>query len=119
LGALLEKLGVLSLAGTLELGLYPYFILAAALGWLCGNVYLHRRRRLPREVWRWILPIYLLGPPGVLFLLHATSSAEWQELTPFFPFLASLVFLVFLLVPLTLGGSWSLPPEEREQRERR
>jgi hypothetical protein len=119
LGALLEKVGVLALAGTLDMGLYAYFSLAAALGWLAGNVYLHRRRRLPRVVWRWILPVYLAGPPSLIFLLRAMAPAQQQELAPIMPFIALAVFLVFFLVPITLAGSWSLPPEERERPSRR
>lgn len=117
LGALLGQVGALPTAGTLVLGLYPYFSLAAALGWVAGNIYLHRRRHLPRHLWRRVLLVYLLGPPGILYLLGAMAPAAQQEAAPLLPLLAFAVFGIFYLVPLTLAGSWSLPPEERERRE--
>jgi hypothetical protein len=104
LGALLGQLGLVPLAGSVGLGLYPFFSLAAALGWLAGNLYLHRRRQAPRPLWRRLLLIHLLGPPGILYLLAAMAPAEQQAAAPLLPLLAFGVFGVFFLVPLTLSG---------------
>ncbi|HVS01230.1 MAG TPA: hypothetical protein VMT16_00525 [Thermoanaerobaculia bacterium] len=112
-GALLDQLGLLSLAGTFGFGLYPLFSLAAALGWIAGNVYLHRRRRLAsHRLRRRALVTWLFGPPGILYLLRQMAPAPEQQAAPLVPLLSFAVFTVFFLVPLTLGGEWSRPPEE-------
>jgi hypothetical protein len=102
-GALLGQLGVLELAGTLRLAFYPYFSLAAALGWIAGNVYVHRRRRLPRELRRRLLLVYLVGPPGILYLLRAMAPLVEQQIAPLVPLLGFGVFSVFFAVPVTLA----------------
>jgi hypothetical protein len=111
-GALLNQIGALSLPGVLDLGLYPLYSLAAALGWVLGNTYLHRRRTLYRRARRRILPLYLLAPPGVLYLLRSLAPVEQQRLAPLVPLLAFAVYVVFFLVPLSLAGEWSRPPDE-------
>jgi len=108
-GALLQQWGVLSLGGTLPLALYPYFGLAAFLGWVSGNVYLVRRRRLPPSSHRRALLIYFLGPPGLLYLLRSMAPVEDQLAAPLVPVLAFGVFAVFFLVPMVFGRKWSEP----------
>jgi hypothetical protein len=108
LGALLGQLSVLALAGSLPLGLYPFYSLAAALGWVAGNVYVHRRRRVPAPLWRRLLLIYLVGPPGILYLVREMAPAADQALAPLVPLLGFAVFGVFFAVPVTLA-----PPSRR------
>ena len=102
---LLSLLRVVSLGDTLRVGLYPFFSISAAVGWVMGNIYVQRKRRrnfllgtLPQGVW-----IYLLGPPGVLILLRSMAPVAEQDLAPLVPVLGVVVFVVFFLVPVSLG----------------
>jgi hypothetical protein len=88
IGALLHGVGVLSLAGSLPLALYPYFILAATLGWTMGNVYVTRRRGLPGEL---------------LYLARSMAPEAEQRMAPLVPIFAFAVFGVFFLVPVSLA----------------
>lgn len=97
-------LGGLSLAGSLDLGLYGLYSIAAAAGWLSGNIYLQRSRGYPRDFRRRLLLIYLVGPPGLLLLLRMMASREAQLAAPIVPSYAMLVFAVFFLVPVSLRG---------------
>lgn len=103
LGALLGQLGVLDLAGTLPLAFYPYFSLAAGLGWLAGNVYVHRRRSVPKALRRRLMLIYLVGPPGILYLVRAMAPVVDQTVAPLVPLLGFGVFTVFFAVPVSLA----------------
>jgi hypothetical protein len=109
IGALLHQLGILALEGSLTFGLYPLFGLGSVLGWTFGNVYLHRRRGLPKDLRRRLLLLYLVGPPGLLYLLWSMQPAAVQEAAPLVPLLGFAVSSVFFLVPLSLAGSWSDP----------
>ena len=103
LGALLGQVRVLDLAGTAPLALYPFFSLAAGLGWLAGNVYVHRRRGIPKPLRRRLMLIYLVGPPGILYLVRAMAPAAEQAIAPLVPLLGFAVFSVFFAVPVTLA----------------
>ena len=103
--ALLHLVGLLSLAGTLDLGLYPFYGIAAALGWVSGNLYVHGRRALPARARRLLLVVYFLAPPGLLYLLRAMAPAALQAAAPFVALYACAVFAVFFLVPVTLTGT--------------
>ncbi len=103
IGALLGQLGLLEMAGSLRLAFYPFFSLAAAIGWSAGNVYVHRRRLLPPLLRRRLLLIYLVGPPGILYLVRAMAPAAEQQVAPLVPLLGFGVFSVFFAVPVTLA----------------
>ena len=103
LGALLAQLGVLDLAGSLPLAFYPFFSFAAALGWVGGNVYVHRRRGVAPPLGRRLLAIYLVGPPGILYLVRAMAPAAEQAVAPLVPLLGFGVYSVFFAVPVTLA----------------
>ena len=100
--ALLALVGLVDLAGSLELGLYPLYSTAAASGWIAGNAYVARSRGLPRRLQRRILLVYFLGPPGFVYLLRAMASEVAQQLAPLVPLYAFGVFGVLFLVPVLL-----------------
>ena len=100
---LVHFLGWVSLARAHRLDLYHYFSVAAVGGWLVGNVCLHRRRRLGAS--RRLLAIYLLGPPGLLYLLWAMGPPELQAIAPLVPLYGFGVFSLFFFVPITLARS--------------
>ena len=103
--ALAALLGLLPTAGLLDLTLYQLYGAAAALGWVAGNVYVNRSRRFPKPVRSRILLIYMLGPPGIIYLLRSLASPEVQAAAPMAAIYGSGVFFVFFLVPVTLKGS--------------
>lgn len=111
--AVLALFHVLPVAGTFDLDLYRLYSVAAVLGWVSGNIYMARRRVLPPKA-RWrkrLLLAYLLGPPGVVYLLRSFASAQVQQAAPFVPIYGFLVYGIFFLVPVTLRSS--APPRER------
>ena len=102
----LQWAGVVARAGSLELGLRGLFSLAAALGWLAGNIYVKRSRGLPAELRRRVLLIYLLGPPGLVFLLRSMAPVDAQMEAPLAPVYATVVVSIFFLVPVSLKGAF-------------
>ncbi len=100
---LMHLLGWVSLAGAHRLDLYRFYSVAAAGGWLTGNICLYRRRRLGAS--RRLLAIYLLGPPGLLYLLWAMGPLEVQAIAPLVPLYGLAVFSLFFFVPITLSRS--------------
>lgn len=110
--AALGSLGLLDLAGVLSLSLYALYSTAAALGWLAGNVYVWRSRRVhgrPRRRMRWI---YLLGPPGIVYLLRAMAPLSEQLAAPLVPVFSLGVYSALFLVPVLLPRRPS-PPDPR------
>lgn len=103
--ALASLLGLLPAAGLLDLSLYQFYGVAAALGWVAGNVYVTRSRPFPKPVRSRILLIYLLGPPGLLYLLRSLASHEVQAAAPMAAIYGSGVFFILFMVPVTLKGS--------------
>ena len=109
-------MGWVSVAGALSLGLYPLYSLAAALGWLAGNVCVHRaRNRYPPRARKRLLVSYYLGPPGLLFALRALAAEEIQQAAPLVPIYGFGVYTLFFLVPLTLRAKRK-PRRQREDR---
>lgn len=103
--ALASLVGLLPTAGLLDLSLYQLYGVAAALGWLSGNVYIGRARSVPKPLRRRLLLVYLLGPPGALYLVRSLAPLEVQAQAPFAAIYACGVFFVLFLVPVTLKGS--------------
>lgn len=93
------------LAGALPMTLYQLYGVAAATGWLAGNVYVARARGLPRALRRRLLLIYFLGPPSLLYLLRTLAPAAQQAGAPLAFVWAFGVFAVLFLVPVTLRRS--------------
>lgn len=103
---LLAYVGLLPLAGTLDLELTAFFAVAAALGWVAGNIYVQRSRGLSSHHRRRLVPIYLLGPPGLLFLLRTMASTVLQAAAPLAPIYGLFVYAVLFLVPVSLRGAF-------------
>ncbi len=103
--ALASLVGLLPADGLLDLTLYQLYGIAAALGWLSGNIYVSRSRKVPKPLRRRLLLVYLLGPPGILYLVRALASLEVQAQAPLAAIYACGVFFVLFLVPVTLKGS--------------
>ncbi|MCB1032236.1 MAG: hypothetical protein KDD47_00185 [Acidobacteria bacterium] len=101
LAALLHGFGD-PLAGSLLIAPQHLFTLAAATGWVAGNLYVRRRRQVPRSLRGRFLVAYLLGPPGIFFLLWAMTSDTLQEQAPLAPVYAVGVCSVLFLVPVAL-----------------
>ena len=97
--------GLIDLSGMLEMALYPLYTVAAVVGWLSGNVYVHRSTRVGTTLRPLLLIVYFLGPLGVLYLLHAMATAEARAAAPFVPLWSFGVFSIFFLVPVTFRGS--------------
>lgn len=112
--ALASLVGLLPTAGLLDLTLYQLYGVAAALGWIAGNVYIVRARRVPKPLRRRLLLIYVLGPPGLIYLLRSLASAPLQAVAPFAAIYACGVFFVLFLVPVTLKGSAPRAPSDRD-----
>jgi hypothetical protein len=71
------------------------------LGWLAGNLYVGRERRSGSSR-RLLLPLYLGGPPGFIWL-YWVLEPRWARLAnPLAPVWALAVFGIFFLVPVTL-----------------
>jgi hypothetical protein len=103
--ALASLVGLLPAAGLLDLSLYQLYGICAALGWVAGNIYVSRSRRFPKPLRSRILLIYLLGPPGLIYMLRALASNEVQAAAPLAAIYGCAVFFVLFLVPVTLKGS--------------
>ncbi|MGD2115039.1 MAG: hypothetical protein PVG07_08300 [Acidobacteriota bacterium] len=95
--------GLVSLAGALGLSLYQLYGVAAVLGWLSGNIYVQRRRRLPRDQRRRAAALWLVGPQGIPALLRAMAPVGAQAAAPAVPLYAFVVGVIFFGVPLVFG----------------
>jgi hypothetical protein len=98
----LALVGVARLAGSLELGLYALYSVAAASGWVAGNIYVPRSAALPKDLRRRFFLVYFVGPLGLVYLLRAMASEATQLRAPFVPIWGIGVFTVFFLVPVVL-----------------
>lgn len=113
---ILGLLDYVPLAGNLSLGLYPFYSLAAALGWLSGNVYVQRSRRAARRLRSALLVFYVLGPQGLVYVVRAMAPASDQAAAPLVPLYSFGVFTVLFLVPLALRSD---PPPDLKIGSRR
>ena len=106
LAAIVVLLGLVPVSGTLHLDLYSYYSIAAFLGWVSGNVYVHRLGKLPAGCYRKrLLLSYLIGPPSVLYVLRALAPRAAQTAAPLVPIYGFAVYCLFFLVPVTLRNT--------------
>ena len=109
--ALLELFGLLPLAAGWPLSLYGLYGFGAFLGWVAGNVWVHRRRRVGRRLGRWLLMVYFFGPPSILYLLRALAPAAYRGAAPLVPLYAYAVYAIFFLVPVSFAPKPRRPLE--------
>ncbi len=95
--------GAISLAAGLDLSLYQLYSVAAVVGWLSGNVYIHRRRSLPPSFGRRVAALWMIGPQGIPALLRAMAPIEAQAAAPAVPLYSLAVGAIFFCVPLVFG----------------
>ncbi len=94
------------LAGMLRLGLYPLYGLAVFLGWLLGNVVVHRSSAHAPPVRRRLVLAFLLCPGGLFYLLWSLAPDVTREAAPFAPLYAAAIFAIFFLVPVSFRKSF-------------
>lgn len=112
--AWLTLANLVPLIGRLPLSLYQLYGVAAALGWLAGNVFVPRMRHVAPELKRWpFVLLYLLGPPSILGLLRALAPWEAQRAAPLVPVFATLVYGIFFLVPVSFRRMQKPPRRPR------
>ena len=99
---LLAVFGVVMPDGTLNPGFYPYFSLAAAMGWGAGNLYVYRTRDLDPMSRRRFLPGYFLAPLGLLLLIKMMMPLAFQRSAPLVGVYAFGVFSIFFSVATKL-----------------
>ena len=109
--ALACMVGLLPAGGLLDLSLYQLFGISAALGWVSGNVYVSRARRFPKPARSRVLLIYLLGPPGIIYLLRSLASPPVQAAAPLAAIYGCAVFFIFFLVPVSLKRAFYRKPD--------
>ena len=90
-----------SLDSPLPISLYHLYGLAVFGGWLSGNFYVQRTSAIPRKSRLRSLLVYLLGPPGLLFLTHGLTSIQSQARVPLAPVYAFGIYIVFFMVPVS------------------
>ena len=91
--------------GTLNVGFYPYYSVAVAVGWSAGNLYVYRSRDLdPESLFRRrLLAGYFLAPLGLILLLKAMLPLEFQRGAPLVGLYAFCVYSIFFVVANKLG----------------
>ena len=100
---LLVVFRVLAPGGNMDLGFYPYYAIAVALGWGAGNLYVYRSRDMEPQIRRALLAGYFVSPMGLLFLLKVTMPVAFQRMAPFVGVYAVCVFSIFFWVATKLG----------------
>ena len=90
-----------SLDSPLPVSLYHLYLLAVFGGWLSGNVYVQRTASTPRKERVRALLVYLLGPPGLLFVTHGLTSVQSQARVPLAPVYAFGIYIVLFMVPVS------------------
>lgn len=101
----IRAFGLLPALPQLAPRIYVLYSLAAALGWLLGNLHLRRRGRLEPAQRRWSRMIFLFGPPGVSYVLWTLHPAEVLYAAPLIPLFALAIYLIFFAVPVLLRPS--------------
>lgn len=103
--ALSATLGLVTPPRPFTISLRVYFALAAATGWLAGNVYVQRTRGVPGKVRRRLVWAYLAGPPALTYVVWEMQSDAVRNAAPLAPVWATAVMLIFFLVPVTFRRS--------------
>ena len=96
---LMQRLGLVSLAGLLPLSLYGLYGIAGTMGWVAGNVYAYHRRGLEKPMRRRLLVVYLFGPAGIIYLLRAMAPIADQRAAPMVALWAFGVYCAIFAAP--------------------
>jgi hypothetical protein len=94
---------LLRLDGAAPLGFYGLYSIAASLGWLFGNVYVQRTRKMAKtekQVRRQFWVFYFFGPLGIVYLLKSMEPLDFQRAAPLVLLYAWAVFSIFFAVPI-------------------
>ncbi len=105
----LALFGVVDTADRLPVGMYTFFSIAAAAGWIFGNVFVWRGRSVAQPLRRGLFVIYCIGPPGSLLLLRSMALRAEQVAAPLVLLYSWVVFLVLFLVPIVLRRNTRRP----------
>jgi hypothetical protein len=93
---------LLRIDGAAPLGFYGLYGIAASLGWLFGNVYVQRTRRMDKRDRRPFWLLYFFGPLGIVYLLRSMEPLAFQRAAPFVLLYAWCVFAIFYVVPIVV-----------------
>jgi hypothetical protein len=93
-------LRLLRIDGAAPLNLYGLDAVAASLGWLFGNVYVQRTRKMEKRDRRPFWLLYFFGPLGIVYLLRSMAPLALQRSAPFALLYAWCVLAIFFLVPV-------------------
>jgi hypothetical protein len=88
------------LDGSAPIGFYGLYGIAASLGWLFGNVYVQRTRKMEKPLRRPFWVLYFFGPLGIVYLLRCMEPLSFQRAAPLVLLYAWVVFLIFFMVPV-------------------
>lgn len=102
--------GVVRLAESLPLGLYPLYGAAGMLGSLAGNLAVWRSIGVTPEDWRRLKLVYYVGPSSLPMLLRALAPLEVRAAAPFAGLWAVGVYTIFYLVPVSMRRVKPRPP---------
>ncbi len=104
--AILAGMGLVPLAGILDLDLYRLYSVAAVLGWVAGNIYVFRSQTLPKDrSSKRLLWTYLIGPPSIVYITRSLARQAVQQAAPFVPIYSFAIYALFFLVPVTLRAT--------------
>ncbi|MEM7582976.1 MAG: hypothetical protein AAF560_06325 [Acidobacteriota bacterium] len=104
--AILIGIGLVPLAGTLDLDLYRLYSIAAVLGWVAGNIYVFRSQAVSEARWRKVLLwTYLIGPPSFVYIIRSLAREAVQQAAPLVPIYSFAIYALFFLVPVTLRAT--------------
>jgi hypothetical protein len=101
--ALFYASDLVALPRPIPIDLYGLFTFSAAFGWVAGNLYVLRRRRLPAHLARRFRGLYLFVPAGLVALVRAMTTDSWRAAAPLGGLYALLVYAIFFGVPLLLS----------------
>jgi hypothetical protein len=91
---------LLRIDGSAPLGFYGLYGIAASLGWLFGNIYVQRTRKMEKPARRPFWVVYFFGPLGIVYLLRCMEPLAFQRAAPLVLLYAWAVFSIFFAVPI-------------------
>jgi hypothetical protein len=102
--------GLLRLDGSAPLGFYGLDAIAASLGWLFGNIYVQRTRKMDKPLRRPFVAFYFFGPLGIVYILGSMEPLDFQRAAPFLVLYAWAVYTIFFTVPVVVRIPFARKP---------